>query len=75
MAGAMITEYPIEEVTANGEYEVTFHLKRPQPLFLALLASGWFAGLSLSRLAARNAQASDRHRPVQIRRILAERIH
>jgi peptide/nickel transport system substrate-binding protein len=29
------------EVTTNGEYEVTFHLKRPQPAFLALLASGW----------------------------------
>jgi peptide/nickel transport system substrate-binding protein len=28
-------------VTTNGEYEVTFHLKRPQPAFLALLASGW----------------------------------
>src|SRR5271169_6720254 len=31
----------LEEVTANGEYEVTFRLKRPQPSFLALLASGW----------------------------------
>ena len=29
------------EVTMNGDYEVTFHLKRPQPAFLALLASGW----------------------------------
>ena len=28
-------------VTMNGDYEVTFHLKRPQPAFLALLASGW----------------------------------
>ena len=28
-------------VTTNGDYEVTFHLKRPQPAFLALLASGW----------------------------------
>jgi ABC-type transport system substrate-binding protein len=31
----------LEEVTASGEYEVTFHLKRPQPSILALLASGW----------------------------------
>src|SRR5260370_12835553 len=31
----------LEEVTTNGDYEVTFHLKRPQPSFLALLASGW----------------------------------
>ena len=27
-------------ITTNGDYEVTFHLKRPQPAFLALLASG-----------------------------------
>jgi peptide/nickel transport system substrate-binding protein len=31
----------LEEVTVNGDYEVTFHLKRPQPGFLELLASGW----------------------------------
>ena len=31
----------LEEVTTNGDYEVTFHLKRPQPSLLALLASGW----------------------------------
>ncbi|HEX3417107.1 MAG TPA: ABC transporter substrate-binding protein, partial [Stellaceae bacterium] len=28
-------------VTTNGDYEVTFHLTRPQPAFLALLASGY----------------------------------
>src|SRR5215470_12372554 len=31
----------VEEVTARGDYEVTFRLKRPQPSLLALLASGW----------------------------------
>ena len=31
----------LEEVTTNGDFEVTFHLKRPQPSFLALLATGW----------------------------------
>jgi peptide/nickel transport system substrate-binding protein len=31
----------LDEVTTNGDYEVTFHLKRPQPSFIALLASGW----------------------------------
>ena len=30
----------LEEVTTNGDDEVTFHLKRPQPYLLALLASG-----------------------------------
>jgi peptide/nickel transport system substrate-binding protein len=31
----------LDEVTTNGEYEVTFRLKRPQPSFIALLASGF----------------------------------
>ena len=31
----------VESVTTKGDYEVTFHLKRPQPALLALLASGW----------------------------------
>jgi peptide/nickel transport system substrate-binding protein len=31
----------LEEVTTNGDYEVTFRLKRPQPSFLALLAAGF----------------------------------
>src|SRR6202047_2000949 len=31
----------LEEVKANGDYEVTFRLKRPQPSLLAMLASGW----------------------------------
>src|SRR5438552_10701853 len=31
----------VEAVTPSGDYEVTFHLKRPQPWLLTLLASGW----------------------------------
>jgi peptide/nickel transport system substrate-binding protein len=31
----------LEEVAINGDFEVTFRLKRPQPSFLALLASGF----------------------------------
>src|SRR6266851_3076558 len=31
----------LDEVTTNGDYEVTFHLKRPQTSFLAMLATGW----------------------------------
>src|ERR1700731_322428 len=31
----------LDEVTVDGDYQVTFHLKRPQPAFVALLASGW----------------------------------
>jgi ABC-type transport system substrate-binding protein len=33
----------LDEVTANGDFEVTFHLKRAQPSFLSMLASGWSA--------------------------------
>src|SRR2546430_5373501 len=31
----------LAEVTTNGDYQATFHMKRPQPAFLALLASGF----------------------------------
>jgi peptide/nickel transport system substrate-binding protein len=31
----------VAEITTNGDYEATFHLKRPQPSFLALLPTGW----------------------------------
>ena len=31
----------LDRVTTNSDYEATFHLKRPQPAFLALLAAGW----------------------------------
>ena len=30
----------LEQITTNGDWEVTFHLKRPQPYLIALLASG-----------------------------------
>ena len=31
----------LDTVTTSGDLEVTFRLKRPQPSFLTLLASGW----------------------------------
>jgi peptide/nickel transport system substrate-binding protein len=31
----------LEGVTTNGDYEVTFHLRRPQPAFIAALADGF----------------------------------
>jgi peptide/nickel transport system substrate-binding protein len=31
----------LEKVSSNDDYEVTFYLKRAQPAFLALLATGW----------------------------------
>ena len=33
--------YNLTEVTTNGDWEVTFHLKRPQPAFPMLLADGF----------------------------------
>ena len=33
----------LDRVTANGDYEITFHLKRPQPAFPMLLADGFSA--------------------------------
>jgi peptide/nickel transport system substrate-binding protein len=31
----------LEEVTVDNDFQATFHLKRPQPSFIALLASGY----------------------------------
>src|SRR6185437_1797090 len=31
----------LDQVTANGDFAAVFHLKRPQPSFIGLLASGW----------------------------------
>ncbi len=31
----------VQDVTTRGDFDVIFHLKRPQPALLALLASGW----------------------------------
>jgi peptide/nickel transport system substrate-binding protein len=31
----------LDRVTTNGDYEASFHLKQPQPAFIALLASGY----------------------------------
>jgi len=31
----------LEQVTTNGDYDVTFHLRQPQPAFLTALASGF----------------------------------
>jgi peptide/nickel transport system substrate-binding protein len=31
----------VSEVSTDGDYEVTFHLKRPQPSMLAMVATGW----------------------------------
>jgi ABC-type transport system substrate-binding protein len=35
--------FNLDEITTNGDYEVTFNLKQPQPSFLMLLSSGFSA--------------------------------
>jgi peptide/nickel transport system substrate-binding protein len=57
----------LADVTVNGDDEVTFHLKRVQPSLLAMLASG-YTPIYPCHVPA----ASDRHRPVQVRRREAE---
>ena len=63
----------LDRVSTTGDNEATFHLKRPQPAFHRAARVGLFAGLSLPCAAGPDAPASDRHRPLQIRRIQAER--
>ena len=44
--------FNLDRVTTNGDYEVTFHLKRPQPALLCAAGVGLVAGLSLPCAAA-----------------------
>ena len=60
--------------TANGDYEVDLPPEAAAAGVSRAARLGLFAGLSLPRVAARDAPAPDRHRPVQIRRVQAERV-
>jgi peptide/nickel transport system substrate-binding protein len=51
----------LEEVTTNGDYEITFHLKRLQPAFLMLLANG-FAPVYPCHVPARDMDQSGNDR-------------
>ena len=62
-------------MSTNGDFEVTFRLKRPQPALLALIASGW-APIYPGHVSPRDM----RSRPIgtgpfKIRRVQAERSH
>jgi peptide/nickel transport system substrate-binding protein len=52
-----------DSVTPDGDYEAVFQLKRPEPSFIALQASGWSPGLSLPCATGADAPAPGRHRP------------
>ena len=64
----------LDEVTTKGDDEVTFHLKRPQPYLLVLLASGVSPVYPCHVSPAQMRPAPDRHRSVQVCRVQAERI-
>ena len=64
----------LKDVTTNGDNEVTFNLGRPQPSFLTHARRRLLAGLFLPRAGPRHALQADRHRPVQGRRVQAQRI-
>ena len=65
----------VDDVTASGDFEVAFNLKRPQPSLLALLASGYTPVYPCHVVAGRHAHQADRHRSVQVRRVQGQRIH
>jgi peptide/nickel transport system substrate-binding protein len=59
----------LEQVTTSGDDEVTFRLKRPQPVFLDADRDWLVADLPVPRTRGADAPASGRHRSVQIRRV------
>src|SRR5579885_3183270 len=61
--------YNLAAVTTDGDFKVTFHLKRPQPAFPMLLASGFAA------IYPCHVSAADLHRPLQICRIPTQGNH
>ena len=65
----------VETVTADADLTATFHLQTATAGDHRAARLGLCAGLSLPCVTARHAPASDRHRPVQIRRVQAERIY
>jgi ABC-type transport system substrate-binding protein len=64
----------VNDVTTNGDFEVAFNLKRPQPALLALLASGYTPVYPCHVSPGDMRTQADRHRPVQVRRVQGQRI-
>ena len=64
----------LEQVSTNGNDEATFHLQRPQPAFIALLASG-YSPIYPCHVSPRDMRSKpDRHGTLQIRRIQGQRV-
>ena len=66
--------FNIKDIATNGDREVIFHLNDPQPSIMAMFAGGFSPIYPCHVPAAADAHPSDRHRPVQVRRVQAERI-
>ena len=64
----------LEGVTANGDYEARFPPQAAATRLYRATGVGLVAGLSLPCAAGADAAASDRHRPIQVRRVQAERV-
>ena len=65
----------LDGVSIGGDSEATFNLKRPQPSFLALLASG-YSPVYPCHVSTKDMRiASDRHRTLQVRGVQSQRIH
>jgi peptide/nickel transport system substrate-binding protein len=62
----------LDQVTIMGEYEVTFRLKRPQPAFLMVIASGLSPVYPCHVASARMRQHPIGTGPFKIRRLQAE---
>jgi Bacterial extracellular solute-binding proteins, family 5 Middle len=63
----------IAELIPNGDYEITFNLKRPQPAFLTLLADG-FSSIYPCHVSPNQMRQHPIGRSFQVRRIQAERV-
>ena len=64
----------LKEVTLNGDYEVTFHLTKPQPSLLQMLASGLSPVYPCHVSDRRHAHQAGRHGAVQVRRVQEPRL-
>ena len=65
----------LKEISVNGDFEVTFHLKQRAAVVDRPAGHRLVAGLSVPCLLGADAHETDRHRTVSFRRIPAERGH
>ena len=63
----------VEKVTADNDFQVTFHLKAAAAVAAGVPRGGLDGDLSLPCAAGADAAPSDRHRSVQVRRVQEQR--